>query len=199
MNEKEAIRLVKEKNLKGLAYLVQHHQLEALRTATLLLADRHLAEDLVQNAFIRFYDKAANFDSERPFKPYFMRMIVNEAIKIASRNKPTLSFDEQAGSETLDILDPNPLPEEVFEAKETQTAVWLALQKLPPDQRAVIVMRFYLEMTENEIKEALGSPLGTIKWRLYRARSLLASLLRDEKPMHSSHREMIEITEENHE
>jgi RNA polymerase sigma factor (sigma-70 family) len=53
----------------------------------------------------------------------------------------------------------------------------MAVQTLPPKQRATLVLRYYLQMEESEIAQALGCPLGTVKWRLYTARMKLRRVL----------------------
>ncbi len=58
--------------------------------------------------------------------------------------------------------------------------MWAALEKLPPAQRAAIVQRYYLGLSEGEMARMGGSPVGTIKWRLHAARRRLSKLLRPE-------------------
>ena len=178
MDEREAIQDLKAGQLRGLAYLVRAHQTEAMRAAALITGDPAAAEDLVQAAFLRFAEKPQAFDSSRSFKPYFMKMVVNDAIKLVQRQKPEFSLDEKNLEDGFDLLDPKPLPEAIIETRQAQEQVRAALAKLPPKQRAVIVLRHYLEFSESEIRDMIGSPLGTIKWRLFSARTRLVSLLR---------------------
>jgi RNA polymerase sigma-70 factor (ECF subfamily) len=69
--------------------------------------------------------------------------------------------------------------EEQVESIELQNQVWDAMQKLSPRQRAVIVQRYFLEMSEKEMAEGAGSAVGTVKWMLHAARTRLRSLLGD--------------------
>jgi len=68
-----------------------------------------------------------------------------------------------------------------LESSEFQNQIWDALQKLSPRQRAVIVQRYFLEMSEQEMAEASGSAAGTVKWMLNAARERLRRLLGDEE------------------
>ncbi len=176
MDEKEAVRRLKRGDLSGLEALVELYQLQAVRVACLITGDRALAEDIVQAAFIRAGERIDQFDDRRPFGPWFLRSAVNAAFKAAGQQKRLVSLDQEDGA--IELTDPAPLPEALVEARETSLAVWQALQQLPPPQRAAIVMRYYLGMSEAEITRTLGGPLGTLKWWLHAARQKLAKLLR---------------------
>lgn len=68
-------------------------------------------------------------------------------------------------------------PEELVETEDLRQSVWQALSQLTPDQRAAVVMKYVLEMTEAEITHEFNAPLSTIKWRLFAAREKLRKLL----------------------
>ncbi len=177
MEEQQAIARLKQGNLQGLEALVSLYQVRAVRAAVLITGDRILSEDIVQNAFIRAAERIEQYDLERPFGPWFLRSVVNDAIKATSRQKRFVSLDDEHGERTFDLRDPSSLPEEIVETRETRQAVWHALQKLPPNQRAVVVLRYYLGMSEDEMTKELQIPAGSIKWRLYAAKQRLAKLL----------------------
>lgn len=94
MTEAEAIRQIQAQNIDGLHALVEQHQLQAVRTALVITHDASLAEEVVQGAFLRFYERAHQFDPGRPFAPYFLRMVVNAAIKAARRRERYSSLDK---------------------------------------------------------------------------------------------------------
>lgn len=181
MEEAEAIARLKQGDVGGLEVLVQRYQLQAVRTAFLITRDRALAEDLVQAAFVRAYERIEQLDAGRPFGPWFLRSVVNDAIKTASRRKRWVSLEASDGAETIlaDLLtDPNPGPADLVEAADTRRAVWEALGTLPPAQRAATVLRYYLGLSEAEMAKELACPPGTVKWRLHAARKRLQALLR---------------------
>jgi len=177
MDEKQAIARLKRGDPGGLEVLVHLYQLQAVRAAGLILGDRLLAEDIVQSAFIRAGERIGQFDSQRPFGPWFLRSVVHAAIKGANRQKRFTSLDVDENEGNFDLVDPAPLPEELVETQETRQAVQRALDRLPPNQRAAIVMRYYLGMSEAEMTEALHGPAGTVKWWLHAARQRLGRLL----------------------
>jgi RNA polymerase sigma-70 factor (ECF subfamily) len=177
MNEVEAIRHVQAREIRGLRTLVEKFQLPAVRAAVLITRDLSLAEEVVQGAFLRFYERAHNFDPKRPFAPYFMRMVVNDAIKAARRRDRTRSLDQPLGNGTVPLYellpDPRPGPDKEVSARLLREEVWAALGRLSPRQRATIVRRYYLEMSEAEMADEMGIAPGTVKWHLHQARERL--------------------------
>lgn len=179
---KTAITRLKNGEIKGLAVLVQRYQTQAIRTAFLITQDRALAEDVVQAAFLRVYQRIEQFDTRRPFGPWFMRIAANAAVQAAQRNLRQVSLDapvsldgELTYADVLPMLALDPAGE--AEAAELRQQVWEALGRLSPEQRAAIVMRYYLDLSESEMAAQLETPAGTIKWRLHAARKRLRALL----------------------
>lgn len=179
VNEQQAIARLRHGDLNGLEPLVRAYQWRAVRAATLIVRDRALAEDLVQAAFVRAAERIAQFDPGRPFGPWFLRSVVNDAIKAAARRERHLSFDDELGEGDLAerLPDPAPGPHTLVEAAEIRQAVWAALSALSPKQRAAIVLRYYLDLSEAEMAAAMDAAPGTVKWHLNRARDRLRWLL----------------------
>ena len=187
MQEAEAIARLQRGDAGGLAALVQRYQVPALRAATLITRDRALAEDIVQAAFVRAYERIGQFDPQRPFGPWFLRSVVNDAVKAASRGRRQMSLDEAYESKEALALgewlaDPAPGPEEQAQQAELRQTIRTALERLSPAERAVIVLRYYLAATESEMAQELGCPPGTIKSRLSAARSHLRRRLGQLRP-----------------
>jgi RNA polymerase sigma-70 factor (ECF subfamily) len=183
LNEREAISRLKRSDINGLETLVRQHQVQAVRTAYLITQDRALAEDIVQAAFLRAYQRIHQFDGSRPFAPWFMRSVVNAAIQAARDREHQDSLDDIVQGDETDftfadlIPDAAPGLDVLVEQAEVQQAVWAALQKLPPDQRAAVVLRYYLGLGEDEMSDQMNVPPGTIKWRLHAARKQLRGWL----------------------
>lgn len=181
MQEYEAILSLKRGNISALDVLVESHQEKAFRTAYLITCDKSLAEDAVQDAFIQAYHAIDSFDVHRPFSPWFMTIVANRALKLAQKHNRHLSLNTFIGDSEIsfeDLLPDNaPGPLQMMEQEDLRRAVHDALQKLTPEQRTTIVMRYYLGYSETEMSTALEHPSGTIKSRLHRARNILAVLL----------------------
>jgi RNA polymerase sigma-70 factor, ECF subfamily len=178
MDEREAIDRLKKGDVGALEPLVRRYHARAGRVAYLIVRDHALAEDVAQGAFVRAYERIGGFDAERPFGPWFMRIVVNEAVGAARRRERTASYEGgDAGAPVEWLADPAAGPQELAEEAEERRRVWAALEKLPPAQRAAVVQRYYLGMSEAEMAEGAGHPTGTIKSRLHAARRGLSRLL----------------------
>lgn len=181
MEEREAIARLQRGDIGGLETLVRAHQLRAVRAAYLIVRDRALAEDLVQAAFLRAYERIGQFDAGRPFGPWFLRGVVNDAVKATVRRERQVplerTVDETDPSPEELLANPDPGPEELVEQAETREVLWTALGTLSPVQRAVVVQRYYLGLSEAQMAAALDLPPGTVKSRLHAARERLRLLL----------------------
>jgi RNA polymerase sigma-70 factor (ECF subfamily) len=185
IEEQQAVSRLKQGDLGGLEALVKRYQVRAVYAAYLIVRDMDGAEDLVQEAFLHAAEKIDQFDASRSFFAWFMRSVVNAAIKSAGKQKRFLPLgvaeeageDEATGRVAAWLVDPDPCPEALVETEETRRQVWDALERLTPEQRAAVVMRHFLEMSEAEMTQELDRPLTTIRWRLKTARNRLRDLL----------------------
>lgn len=126
------------------------------RAAYLVVHDAAAAEDIAQEAFLAAVRNLDRFDRRRPFAPWLHRIVVNRAIDWARARAL------RAELETPDALS---APEREHDVSD---ATLDALAALPPDQRAVIVLRYVLEYTPGEIAGLLELPRGTVNSRLRR-------------------------------
>jgi len=181
MEDQNAISRLKQGDLNGLEDLVNRYQARAVHAAYLILYDHSLAEDVVQSAFIKAAERIHQFDDQRPFAPWFFRIVVNDALKFAQKQKRNISLEEQLDEPTLllahSFVSPGPHPEQLVEQLENRQIILKAIQCLPPGQRAVIVMRYFLDMSMKDMTTKTGRPLSTIKWWLRDARKRLRSLM----------------------
>ena len=182
MEDRTAISRLKQGDLTGLESLVNRYQAQAVHAAYLIVSDRALAEDVVHTAFVKAAEHIHQFDEERPFAPWFFRIVANDALKAAKKQKRTISLEEPADEPTAQLarwlVDPGSHPEQLLEEKETRQMILGAIQSLPPEQRRVVVMRYVLEMSEAEMSTKIDRPLSTIKWWLRDARKRLYDLMR---------------------
>ncbi len=181
MNEADAIAQLKAGNIAGLKALMDIYQVQAVHAAILITRERAMAEDIVQNAFLRSFERITQFDSSRPFGPWFLRMVINDALKAASKQRRKISLDtdeEEIYQQLIDTLDAGEdEPEDLVQQSELRQIVSEALSKLSPQQRAVIVQRYYLGLSERDMSNVLDRAPGTIKWSLNSARKRLRALL----------------------
>lgn len=183
MEEEQAIALLKAGDLAGLEELVARHQVEPFQAAYLIVGDRHVAEDITRECFLRTAEKIHQFKDGRPFRPWFLRIVTNDALKTALRQQKRLSLDEDEGASIDGTLlrDFNPGPDELVDTSETRKMVWRALQQLTPKQRTAVIMRYFLDMRNKEIADELDRPLSSVKWSLHAAKARLRALLSAEE------------------
>ncbi len=160
--------------------LVQQYYFQAVRASYLIVQDTGQAEDIVQTAFINAKEKIGQLTSDR-FGPWFLRSVIRASIKSDKKQKRFISLDADEEGEAQHLaawlLDPNPPIEEMAETEELRRDVWIAIGKLSARQRASIVLKYFLDLSEAEMAEATNLPRSTIKWRLYTAREKLRTLL----------------------
>lgn len=176
MNDLQAIQCLKDGDISGLEVLVTRYQSKAVRTAFLVTQDEALAEDVVQDTFLRIYHRIHHFDSSRPFEPYLLRSVVNAALSISKKAERHLSLEDNL-DQVEGLLSQAASVEKDVDYKQLKQKIVAALARLEPRQRAVVVQRYYLEMSEKEMATALSTPPGTIKWLLNIARTKLRDLL----------------------
>lgn len=178
MDDSKAIRRLKEGDIGGLELLIARYQNKAVRVAYLLTHDLLMAEDVVQETLIRIYERICHYDETRPFEPYFLRSVVNTALNVIKKTSHWIVLDEEVEPGVVEgLIHQAASTEDQVEYTLLKQQIFEVLRKLPPRQRTVIVQRYYLEMSEKEMSEALKVAPGTIKWLLNRARQRLRKLI----------------------
>jgi RNA polymerase sigma-70 factor, ECF subfamily len=148
-----------------------------------MLGNRHEAEDIAQEAFLRAYVNIHRFNIDLKFSTWLYRIATNLCIDRIRKKKPDYYLDaEVAGTDGLTMYSQIPsnasLPEDDVESLELQDSIQKEISKLPEKYRAVIVLKYIEELSLNEISEILDLPLGTVKTRIHRGREALRKQLR---------------------
>ena len=146
------------------AYLAAR-QASLLRTAYLLTGNRHDAEDLVQTAFAKLYLSWDKVRDQGAIDGYVRRILVNEHNSLWRR-----AWKRRESSQEHQVLD-RPVHDRYDEG--TGSALWDVVQTLPRKARAVVVLRYYEEMSEAETAAVLGISVGTVKSQTSRALAAL--------------------------
>jgi RNA polymerase sigma-70 factor (ECF subfamily) len=168
VNERRLIREAQRGSRDALAALYKAHWGNAQRAAYLIVHDVGAAEDIAQEAFLAAVDGLDRFDRRRPFAPWLHRIVVNRAIDWARREALRRSAGDPEQSQAVHVDEP---------AGELMPA----LTQLPPEQRAVVVLRYLLEYTPGEISRMLELPRGTVNSRLRRGLDRLRDLIEVER------------------
>ena len=150
------------------AELVTRYQAVAARTAYVITGTAADAEDVAQDAFVKAYYALDRFRTGAPFRPWLLRIVANEAInrRKAAGRRPTVGLsvieDRASGDTALS-------PEASALARERREVVLEALRRMREEDRLVSAYRYFFELSEVEMADALGVARGTVKSRLSRA------------------------------
>jgi RNA polymerase sigma-70 factor (ECF subfamily) len=180
MDDRIAISRIKQGDLNGLEALVHRYQVQAVHAAYLIVYDRAVAEDVAQGAFVKVVERIQQYDMQRPFAPWFFRIVLNDALKAAKKQKQHIAleeFDEPTIQLAQWLVHSDARPEHLVEQKQLRENILLSIQSLPSEQRAVVVMRYFLDMSEADMVQKMDRPLSTIKWWLRDARKRLYDMM----------------------
>ncbi len=145
----------------------------AYRLAVRVLRDPALAQDAVQDAFLAVWRTAVAFDPARgKASTWLLTLVHRRAVDVVRR-------EDRRRAEPLDDA---PIPagdavDETAEVREERRRVQAALTQLPPDQREALELAYYGGLSQSELAERLGVPLGTVKSRMFTGLSKLRDLL----------------------
>ena len=180
--EQWAIDRLREGVIEGLEPLVRKYQVQAIRVAYQITLDRRIAEEIVQEAFLKFYYGIKRFDPNRSFWPYFRRIVTNDALKALESGKREIPLSIVENGTGIHTADMTVSPVSRLEASEAREDIKTALKQLSPRQRTVIVLYYVEELNEREIATELGIALGTVKRNKFDGRERLVRLLDDHRP-----------------
>jgi RNA polymerase sigma factor (sigma-70 family) len=172
LEETELVERARAGEVESFEELVRTYQQMAVRTALVILRDGAEAQDAAQEAFVKAYHALGRFRAGASFRPWLLRIVANEAISrrraVARRANLALRMAESRPPDGA-----APSPEAAALAHEVHEEVMEALNHLRPEDRLVIAYRYWMELSEVEMAEAMGCPPGTVKSRLSRALSRL--------------------------
>ena len=138
------------------------------------------AEDITQEVFINVYEKLYQFDSNKKFGPWIYRIATNASISALRKKKKviTLDFDEAYGKAYEDYYTADSgNPQLMFEREELKFFTDKAINELPENYRVVIMLRYQMDLNNQEIAEVLGVSKENIEVRVHRARKALRKIV----------------------
>jgi RNA polymerase sigma-70 factor (ECF subfamily) len=165
-DERAWVRGAQAGSASDLEALFRAYWPRSFRAAYLVVHDAAAAEDIAQEAFLAAIRSLDRFDRRRPFGPWLHRIVVNRAIDWSRARK--LRAEAELDEATASVDRPSELDDMTL----------AGLRALPPEHRAVIVLRHLLEYTPGEIADLLDLPRGTVNSRLRRGLDSLAESLR---------------------
>ena len=176
LDESELVERAIEGDIDAYSALVQRYEGIAFRTAFFIARSAADAEEAAQEAFVKAFYSLRSFRREAPFRPWLLKIVANEASnkrRSAGRRQGLALRVADAGSSG----GAAPSPEAAALAGEQQALLLEAVDGLKERDRTVIVLRYFLELSEIEMAEVLGVARGTVKSRLSRALDRLRTRL----------------------
>ena len=161
--------------------LVREHEQIAFRAAFLITHDESEAADAAQDAFLRAYRALGSFKLGHPFRPWLLRIVTNLALNRVESAQRRTRMTERYTQELIVSADP-PSPERALAEREQSERLMQAVAKLTPSEQSLIALRYFLELPESEVAEALNVPKGTVKSRLHRTLARLREVIRQDYP-----------------
>ena len=165
--EEALLEMVKAGSREAYQVIVLQHMKSAYYVALGLLNNHQDALDVSQEAFVRAYRKRATFDPERPFFPWFYRLLRNLCLDFIKKHR-------RKDEIPLDNVQVIAKDREDVEMKQT---LWKGIDELPFEHREIIILRYFRQMSYDEIAELTEKPMGTVMSSLYYAKKNLKSVL----------------------
>lgn len=181
LSDQELVQLYLTGNTEALSTLVTRHKNRLYTSIYLLVKDKYLAEDIFQDAFIKIIDtlKSGKYTDEGKFLPWAMRIAHNLCVDHFRKVKrqPTIkTSDDRDLFDTLNFSEAG--VDECMMQKESHHKVRKMLELLPEDQREVIIMRHYADLSFKEIATlsncSINTALGRMRYGLINLRKIIA-------------------------
>ena len=176
ISDAECVRKLQRGETDAFETLIRRHQKTIFNLAYRMLGDYDEAAEISQEAFLSAYRAIGNFRGEANFSTWLYRIALNHA----TTRRKSLNTRQQRSvpiENTEPASDPHPGPAESMEKKEIRQRVQQALNRLDPEDAAVILLRDLQDVPYEEVARVLEIPVGTVKSRLHRARQALKSEL----------------------
>jgi RNA polymerase sigma-70 factor (ECF subfamily) len=171
-SEEELIKRSMKGDERAFRILVEKYQNILYGTAYLILRDRQMTEEAVQETILKMWKHLGSLHTENSIKPWLMKVIINEANRqFRKKNLPTVPLEEVPEQEDAGDMD------EMLIHEENHHVLREALAELSPEQREAVILRYFSDLTVPEIAAATSIPEGTIKSRLSRALDRLYTVI----------------------
>lgn len=171
--DRMSVQVALHGNQAAFADLVTRYQTAVYNMAYRMLGDPTEAEDAAQEVFVRAWNQLHTFQLDRRFSTWLLSIASHYCIDLLRRRKPSAPLDDVA----LFVPSDDPQPEELALRTEQSEMVQRLLSTLPDKYRSVTVLRYYNDLSYDEIAKATGLTESAVKTQLHRARKMLADQL----------------------
>ena len=193
--DEDLVRAALAGDMSGFEQLVGRYKKQIVNFIYRMIGDYDTALDMSQDVFIRVYQALDRYDPRYQFTTWIYRIASNCAIdRLRRHTPPTVSLDASPpsaeGVRRLQIASTDQNPAESYESRDTMRRLDAAIRRLPPGYRRLIVLRHVNQLRYEQIAAVTRLPLGTVKNRIFRARTILRrDIERPEPPRRRGARE----------
>jgi RNA polymerase sigma factor (sigma-70 family) len=174
--EPELLARAKAGDHEAYANLVRPYERVAYRVAVAVTGRRADAEEAMQNGFVKAYRSLHRFRAGAAFRPWLLRIVVNEAHNVVRAERRHTRLGERAAHQHAAAIAG---AEETVIAREEAETVLGALARLPEADRLALALRYFAELPDGEAAALVGTSKGAYRVRLVRARKRLETLLEE--------------------
>jgi RNA polymerase sigma-70 factor (ECF subfamily) len=167
LSEREILKVVQKGDKDAYQEIVVRYMQSAYYIALGFVHNQQDALDISQDAFIRAFRRIKRFDTEKPFFPWFYKILKNLCMDYFKRRQRR----SEVPLENVRVL------EKEDEDREMKNALWKGIEELPPEQKEIIILRYFRQFSYQEMAEVLGKPIGTIMSSLYYAKKRLKGIV----------------------
>lgn len=168
LSEKEALQRVKKGDAGAYRVIVELYMQKAYYIALGFLHNAQDAMDISQDSFIKAFRRIKKFDVERPFFPWFYKLLKNLCLDHIRRRGHIREVPLEEGRVLADE----------HEDREMKEILWKGIESLPVEQKEVIILRYFQQLSYQEIAEITGKPVGTVMSSLFYAKKKLKDAIK---------------------
>jgi len=183
VSDKSVVNAILKGDTQSYELLIIKYQRQLFNTVISLVKDPDVADDLVQESFLKAFEKLDTLRDKSQFFPWLKRIAINLALGYLNKNKRNVDMNadwNEDGEEKTDyfesIADEGD-PEEFLLKEELRRYVRKFVESLPDRLRVVVILREVEDMSYEEIAETLNIPIGTVRSRLFNARQIIKDRL----------------------
>ncbi|HNV98052.1 MAG TPA: sigma-70 family RNA polymerase sigma factor [Chitinophagales bacterium] len=185
-NDLELVERARSGDQRAYASLMEQYRETINYMILKMVHNRDDADDLTIEAFSKAFLQLEKYTPDFAFSTWLFKIAVNNAIDhIRKKRLKTLSIDDDNDESTrlvfTNIRNTHPNPEEKYIRDQRATILRAILDELNPKYKALVELRYFDELSYEEIAEKLNMPLGTVKAQLFRARNLLSDIIAERK------------------
>ncbi|BAI80527.1 DNA-directed RNA polymerase sigma 70 factor, ECF subfamily [Deferribacter desulfuricans SSM1] len=183
MSDKSIVAAILKGDVKSFELLIIKYQKQLFHTVLSLVKDPDISDDIVQEAFLKAFEKLDTLRDKSQFFPWLKRIAINLALAHLNKSKRNVDMysewdnDESEKTDYFENIADEDNPEELLLKEELRKYVRKFVESLPDRLRVVVILREVEDMSYEEIAETLKIPVGTVRSRLFNARQIIKNRL----------------------